>query len=348
MPALFQRLIEGLGRATDSGFVQLRMGDEAITWTHPDDTTDRQSDIETALFCGPNGESGEITIGNPRKSGETITSREVLEIAAMVVEHVSDRQAEQMASNDVASQLYRSEERLAETLIRLEESNRQLEQFAYIAAHELLHPLRAVTAFSDLLPDLIAADKPEAVDSCLLSIREGTRSMQKQLTELLKLSSVSTDTAELEVIDMHLCANKAIDALANQLTAIGARVTLGTLPAVRGQAVQMQSIFHNLVANSIRYRAHRRPLEISISGHDTEQESVVLVADNGIGIADSDAERVFGVFERASTNDEGFGIGLALSRRIMEHFGGTITVESSVELGSTFALRFPTLGAIAG
>ena len=123
-----------------------------------------------------------------------------------------------------------------------------------------------------------------------------------------------------------------------------AQVTVSALPLVNGQAVQMQSIFHNLVANSIRYRNPSRPLKIEISGKTTEHESLVIVDDNGTGIAEADAERVFGVFERASTTNDGFGIGLALSRRIMEHFGGTITIDSLADVGACFALRFPLLG----
>lgn len=346
-PSLLNRLIAGVGRATGSASVQLRIGADTITWTRDaDDSIANALVTDTARatnasFTGPNGEQGDISIVDPERVGHATAKTEILDLAAFVIEHVFDRNAEHVAADDVAHQLFLSEQRLAEALIRLEESNRQLEQFAYIAAHELMHPLRAVTAFSDLLPDLITADKRDAVASCVLSIREGTRSMQRQLTELLKLSSVSTDAAELEPIDVQLCANKAIDGLRDQLEAVSAQVTVHALPSVAGQSVQLQSIFHNLIANSIRYRDSDRTLEIEISGQETGGELLVAVEDNGVGIAEADAERVFGVFERASTNDEGFGIGLALSRRIMEHFGGTISVDSTHRLGSRLVLRFP-------
>lgn len=290
----------------------------------------------------PDGAAGTVRIGLCERTEQLAA---VASNTAESIERWLDRAAETAASHDVARRLFVSEQRLAETLIELEASNQQLENFAYIASHELLHPLRAVTAFADLLPDLVGAGNEAALDSAVARIREGTESMQQQVTALLELASPISDAGPGELFDPGEAARAAVDALDDVLREHGAEVEVGDLPIVRAHAIPLQSVFHNMVLNAVRYREPTRPLRVRIGGTTNELESVISITDNGIGIDAADQDRVFGIFERAALDRSGSGIGLALARRIMHRAEGSISLESTPGVGSSFSLHFPTIAS---
>lgn len=296
----------------------------------------------TVPCTSPDGATGALAIGSCPSEHRLAG---IASNTAQAIERWLDRAAESDASDDVAHRLFLSEQRLAETLIELEASNHQLENFAYIASHELLHPLRAVTAFADLLPDLVDAGNEAGLDAAVARIREGTQSMQQQVTALLELASPSPETGQGELFDPREAARSAVDALDGMLAEHGSEVIIEPLPIVRAHPIPLQSVFHNMVLNAVRYREPERPLRVVINGRSDQFETVITVTDNGIGINADDHDRVFGIFERAALDRSGSGIGLALARRIMQGVGGSISLESTPGVGSAFSLHFPPVGA---
>lgn len=160
--------------------------------------------------------------------------------------------------------------------------------------------------------------------------------MSTQVQSLLELSSVNATATTLEPVELSEAVGNALDTLAPQLEEANANITVEALPIVLGQLVPLQGVFANLVSNSLRYSHADRQLEIEVSASATTTHTRVTVRDNGVGVTEADADRIFGLFERASTTTDGTGIGLALSRRIVESFGGRIGVTSGIEEGSEF------------
>lgn len=338
--------VTGLRRLLEIAVLGLNASSGRLHW---DDTTycvpagalQEASDGPTlkTSFTGASGDVGSIVFEMCHEP--SATDVRFVERVVEAIEASLDQEAESDASSEIAGRLFESEQRLAETLLQLEASNAQLENFAYIAAHELLHPLRAVTAFADLLPDLVRAGSSEALDASLARIREGTTEMQHQVTALLDLSSVSSDIRSGELIDPSESVRAALDGLTDMYDKVDSDVQVGELPIVRAQTVPLQSIFHNLLVNAFRYRDPDRDLQVHIEGTELDTETIIDVRDNGMGIAGPDLERIFGIFERAAADQSGAGIGLALVQRIMQNAGGAITVTSERGQGSRFRLHFP-------
>jgi signal transduction histidine kinase len=320
--------------AVGAAWASIEIDSHMLSWSTP--TEDPPA--VTVPCVSPDGSTGTIALGPCLRPNDLAG---VASNTAQAIERWLDRAAEADASDDVAHRLFLSEQRLAETLIELEASNHQLENFAYIASHELLHPLRAVTAFADLLPDLVRAGNESALDGAIGRIREGTQAMQQQVTALLELASPISETGPGELFDPGEAARLAVDALDDMLCNHGANVVLAELPIVRAHPIPLQSVFHNMVLNAVRYRDPERPLRVSIDGATNQFETVITITDNGIGIDADDHDRVFGIFERAALDRSGSGIGLALARRIMQGVGGSISLESTPGVGSSFSLHFP-------
>lgn len=323
-------------QAAGAAWSSVELDGHTLAWPTP---TEEAAAIEVPC-TSPDGQAGIVAIG-PCDQSERLVA--IASNTAEAIERWLDRAAESAASHDVARRLFVSEQRLAETLLELEASNQQLENFAYIASHELLHPLRAVTAFSDLLPDLIGSGNEAALNAAVARIREGTESMQDQVTALLELASPISDAGPGELFDPGEAARAAVDALDDVLREHGAEVEVAELPVVRAHAIPLQSVFHNMVLNAVRYREPSRPLRVRIDGVANELESVISITDNGIGIDAADQDRVFGIFERAALDRSGSGIGLALARRIMHRVEGSISLESTLGVGSSFSLHFPAI-----
>lgn len=266
----------------------------------------------------------------------------ILQRAAALCEAHLDGRVRSTELMTLSEALHASQLELQKAKAQLEVSNQELEQFAYIAAHELVAPLRSVAVFAEVLATLAdqdAATSPE-LTNCVVEIRSGVQSMTEQVQYLLTLSRADQRLGRLELVDTTRIAHDAVDTMAELLDENHAEITVGALPSVKAHAVPLQSVFANLITNAVRYQHPDRSVEVAISGRATDEAITIEVADNASGISLEARERIFGLFERNSTDKDGLGVGLAVSRRILEGFDATISVDSSEE-GSTFFLHFP-------
>jgi PAS domain S-box-containing protein len=228
---------------------------------------------------------------------------------------------------------------LARYAAELERSNQELEQFAYIASHDLQEPLRTVTSYVQLLEMYYKGQLDAAADEYIAFAVDGAARMHALIKGLLDYSRVDTDGAPFQPTDCQVVLDYTLANLQASIKESGTTVTHDSLPTVMADAAQLARVFQNLVGNAIRFRSDRPP-EIHIGAERRDGRSTWLfsVQDNGIGIEPEYAEHIFLIFKRLHTRDEypGTGIGLAMCKRIVERHGGQIWVESHPGQGSTF------------
>lgn len=221
--------------------------------------------------------------------------------------------------------------------------NRDLEQFAYSASHDLQEPLRGVTIYTDLLTRRYRSKLDGEACEFLDYVRAGATRMELLLRDLLAYTQVSKPVLVTEESD----ANEALaDTLASLKSAIaesGGKVTAGPLPRLRVHGLHLNQLFQNLVGNAIKYRSAERAPVVHVSAEQRSGYWIFSVRDNGIGIEPQHSERVFGLFKRLHSGEEysGTGIGLAICQRIMERYHGRIWVESEPGRGSNFLFTLP-------
>ncbi len=311
------------------------------------DCQDWVSSVAILPITGPTGEVGWIAAGSTSRSALTPKSITSLKPVQILIEDQLDRTIEQIRLNEIGDLLRDSQQQLVATGTQLAASNAELEQFAYIAAHELVAPLRAVSVYAELLEGLIGSgDSPDTAQAslCAAQIRTGIITMSQQVRYLMDLSTIQPGTDSAVPTDLNAVLDSALSTLADPLEAVGASVEATPLPIVSGRHTPLQSVFANLISNAIRYRDPDRQLLISVDATDSANTVRISVRDNGVGVDPSDKKRIFNLFERASASAAGSGIGLAVSRRIVESFGGSIGVDASEAQGSVFWVEFPRIG----
>jgi light-regulated signal transduction histidine kinase (bacteriophytochrome) len=225
----------------------------------------------------------------------------------------------------------------------LARSNAELEQFAYVASHDLQEPLRMVASFTQLLAKRYRTKLDADADEFIGFAVDGARRMQLLLNDLLAYSRVGTRGKLFEPTD---CNEVLQEALANLTTAIeesDAAVNAGPLPKVAGDEVQLLQLFQNLISNALKFHNPGQPPQIRISAQREGSNWVFTVRDNGIGIAPEHQDRIFLIFQRLHQRHEypGTGIGLALCKKIIERHGGRLWVESAPGQGATFYFTIP-------
>jgi hypothetical protein len=233
---------------------------------------------------------------------------------------------------------------LAETNLDLVRSNEELEQFAYVASHDLQEPLRKVTSFVQLLQQRYDGQLDERADQYIAFAVDGSKRMQDLINDLLTFSRVGRTTDAFAPVDTGAAARDAVAVLAEPVDAQGATVTIGQLPTVAGDRVLLTSLFQNLIGNAIKFRGPEPPVVAVDAVPDTDGGWLFTVADNGIGIEPRFADRVFVIFQRLHARDafEGTGIGLALCKKIVEYHGGTIRVDTEFTGGTRLCFSLPS------
>lgn len=242
-----------------------------------------------------------------------------------------------------------SERKRAEAALKrqtedLERSNRELEQFAYVASHDLQEPLRMVGSYVQLLERRYKSKLDEEADKWIQYAVDGANRMKMLINDLLRYSRVGTQAKPLEMTN---CAEVLRGAIGNLRAAIeegGAEVTSDELPIVLADGAQLMELFQNLIGNGLKFHGTEPP-RVHVGAIRQDDTWLFSIRDNGIGIEDRHAERIFTIFQRLHTREEypGTGIGLSICRKIVDRHGGRIWIESSPGGGSTFHFTWPAV-----
>jgi PAS domain S-box-containing protein len=272
-----------------------------------------------------------------RKSGEEFPA----EVAISKVT-VGGRQMYNAVVRDVTERK-RYEAELKSRGTALERSNAELEQFAYVASHDLQEPLRMVASYTQLLQRRYEGKLDAQADRYIHFAVDGAQRMQTLINDLLALSRVGTQGRAFQPVDIAEVVRRALRWLGQAIEESGGRVEVGPLPVVRGDAGQLEQVFQNLIANALKFRRPDVPPLVAVTAERRDDEWEITVRDNGIGFEQQFAEQIFVVFQRLHTRAEyaGTGVGLAICKKIVERHGGRIWAESVPNEGTTFYFTLP-------
>ena len=223
--------------------------------------------------------------------------------------------------------------------------NKELEQFAYIASHDLQEPLRVITGYLQLIERRYKDKLDKDADEFINFAVDGARRMQSLITDLLVFSRLTRKPKPFTLIDCNTVIKNVVLNLESVIQSTNAVIMSEPLPSVSGDETQLTQLFQNLISNGIKFHSDKKP-QININAQKTDSEWLFSVKDNGIGIEDIYKERIFVIFQRLHSRDEypGTGIGLAICKKVVEKHGGRIWVESEPGKGSTFYFTIPDKG----
>src|ERR1035437_439215 len=228
--------------------------------------------------------------------------------------------------------------------IELERKNKELEQFAYVASHDMQEPLRTTSSFVELLQKQYKGKLDEKADKYLSFIAQSSDRMKVLIKDLLDYSRIGREK-ELKEVDCNIMLNEVLADLGTAINETGAEIKREQLPVVNGYPTEIKQLFQNLIINAIKFREKTIPPQINISVQKISGYWQFAFKDNGIGIAKENNERIFIIFQRLHTRNEysGSGIGLSHSKKIVELHKGKIWMESELGKGTTFYFTLPTL-----
>ena len=252
--------------------------------------------------------------------------------------------AEYSAANQARQETLAASALLQEQAEDLRRSNTELEQFAYVASHDLQEPLRKVASFCQLLERRYAGQLDERGEQYIAFAVDGAKRMQRLINDLLAFSRVGRANVTFQPVDLATVLEQALRQLAAALEDSGAEVTHEPLPVVAGDFGLLVQLFQNLIGNAVKFRGEQAP-RVHI-GCRTQGERVELsCTDNGIGIEPQYADRIFVIFQRLHAKEayDGTGIGLALCKKIVEHHGGRIWLDTPSGTGTSFRFTLPAM-----
>jgi PAS domain S-box-containing protein len=281
------------------------------------------------------GERGQIV--GQRKNGEVFPAD-----ASISKQDVRGRRIYTAVVRDVTER-HRVEQAISRQAAELARSNADLEQFAYVASHDLQEPLRMVGSYTQLLARRYRGKLDADADEFIGYVVEGVARMQALINDLLAYSRVRTRESDMETVEVGRVIDRLLIDLGPSIEEADAEITSDPLPSVRGDAGQLGQLFQNLVANAIKFHRDSTTPRVQIGAVREGEAWHFSVADNGIGIAPEFRDRIFVIFQRLHSRDEypGTGIGLAICKKIVERHGGRIWVESEPGEGTTFHFTLP-------
>jgi PAS domain S-box-containing protein len=237
-----------------------------------------------------------------------------------------------------------AEEALQRTADELARSNQDLEQFAYVASHDLQEPLRMVAGYLQLFSERYRGQIDDKADKYIAYAVDGATRMSTLIRDLLAYSRVGTRTEPLSPTSSQEALSVALKNLSSAIHESGAAVTHDRLPDVRGDKTQLTQVFQNLVGNALKFRDPGRPPRIHVGVCRQQEQWLFTVADNGVGFEQQYAEKIFVIFQRLHGRGSypGTGIGLAICRRIVERHGGRIWARGEPGKGATFFFTMPS------
>ena len=252
------------------------------------------------------------------------------------------------------------QEKLRDQIKLLDDSNKELEQFAYVASHDLQEPLRKITAFSDLLKEQYAGKLEGEGDLYLSRITSSAVRMRRLITDLLDYSRAGRiDVEKVKTVKLSNVLSEMLEDYEIAIHDKSAKIIVGKLPKVKGSETEYRQVFQNLVSNSLKFSNQKINPQITITSEKASNELIskypaleikqkyhhIKVSDNGIGFEKEHADRIFSIFQRlhGKKEYEGTGIGLSITRKIIEKNGGIIFAESSPGNGATFNIILPSI-----
>ena len=258
--------------------------------------------------------------------------------------HNALQSANEALQREVAER-QRAEASLAAHADMLELRNRELQEFAYVASHDLQEPLRAIQNFSERLRTKHAASLNEEAVDYLQRMQNAAGRMRVLIQDLLAFSRVTTQGKPFVSTDLNAIVENVVADLSNRLEESGGRIEIGKLPVIVADATQMRQLLQNLLGNALKFRREDEPSVVKVYSVETEEAGAVCLAveDNGIGFDEKYCDRIFTPFQRLHNQRkyEGTGIGLAICRKIVERHGGGIVVRSAPGQGATFFITLP-------
>ena len=258
-----------------------------------------------------------------------VSEREVQEGAVVIARDIRERK--------------RAVEELRTTMKQLQQSNRELEDFAYVASHDLQEPLRKIQAFGDLLKTKHGAQIDTQGRDYIDRMQSAAKRMQVLINDLLSFSRVTTKAQPFVPVNLGAIAREVAHDLELRTHETNAEMIINELPTIDADPLQMRQLMQNLFSNALKFRRPGVPPRVEIRGAANDGRAEITVSDNGIGFDDKYADRIFTMFERLHGRGkyEGTGIGLAICRKIAQRHGGEITAQSRPGEGSTFVVSLP-------
>lgn len=248
----------------------------------------------------------------------------------------------------------RSEEALNVLITKLEQSNRELQDFASVASHDLQEPLRKIQAFGDLLKNEYGSALPEDGQQYLQRMQNAAARMHVLINDLLAFSRITTKAQPFVPVNLEKISQEVLSDLEIHIKQVNAEVEVSSLPTIDADPLQMRQLIQNLISNSLKFHQPDVPAHIQIYAELLNEEDLegklsnpkmcqIFVEDNGIGFDEKYLDKIFTVFQRLHYRNEyeGTGVGLAICRKIAERHGGTITARSKLGQGATFIVTLP-------
>jgi two-component system CheB/CheR fusion protein len=262
-----------------------------------------------------------------------------------------------MFSDELEKKVRRRTASLKQSNLDLEHANKNLEQFAFIAAHDLQEPLRKILTFSGILTDNFKSEMPVAAGALISKISSSSKRMSTLIRDVLNFSKIEKDAHAFQVTDLSLILQDVLGDFSLLIEEKGANIQSGKLPTVAVIPFQIHQLFYNLISNSLKFSRHEGHPQINITSRELSPFQIekypglnkghvyfeILFEDNGIGFDQKYSEQIFNIFQRLHLSDSygGTGIGLALCKRIVSYHNGEIAAESKEGSGALFRIILP-------